>query len=126
MTWRTNRYFVPPTDIIELEHGLFVMIEIAGMNSEDFNITLLNRTLVVSGVRRREITEYTTYHQLEIGYGSFRVEISLPWHVNGDQVSATYREGFLLVELPRRAETHINVVEIGSDESSQKKVDHEG
>lgn len=116
MNWRTGRYFVPPTDIIELTDRLLVMIEIAGMSSDDFNITQVNRTLIVSGVRRRDISEFTTYHQLEIGYGYFRVEVNLPWLPDAEQIEATYRDGILEVALPRRADRQIPVVDVGAKE----------
>jgi HSP20 family protein len=116
MNWRTARYFVPPTDIVELADRLVVMVEIAGMNADDFNITLMNRTLIVSGVRRRDVMEFTTYHQLEIGYGQFRVEINLPWMADSEQVNATYRDGLLQIELPRRADRQIPVVDRGANE----------
>ncbi|MCU0495948.1 MAG: Hsp20/alpha crystallin family protein [Anaerolineae bacterium] len=112
MTWRMNRSFTPPTDIIELPDRLRVMVEIAGVQPDDLNLTLLNRVLVISGTRRRPPIEgHKAYHQLEIGFGEFRIEIPLPWSIEQEEVFATYHDGFLQVDLPRRAETHIYLIE---------------
>lgn len=104
VVWRSNRLFVPPTDVIELEDKILVNVEIAGMRPNDFSISLLNRHLVISGTRERPTLPNVAYHQVEIGYGEFRVEVQLPQVVEGDHVNATYRDGFLQVELPLRSE----------------------
>jgi len=104
VVWRGTRHFVPPTDVIELEDKILVIVEIAGMRPDDFHISLLNRHLVISGTRERPTLPNAAYHQVEIGYGDFRVEVQLPHMVDRDSVNATYRDGFLQVELPLRSE----------------------
>jgi HSP20 family protein len=99
-TWRA-RPFSPPTDIIELRDRLLVQVEIGGMSGSDFNITLLDTHLVISGVRPQPLFENPAFQQVEIGYGEFRIEVLLPWPVNHEAVSAAYHDGFLQVSLPR-------------------------
>ncbi len=101
---RTNRQFTPPTDVIEFPDRLVVLIEIAGMRTGDFQIALHHRNLIVSGIRERPPFDNPAYHRVEIGFGEFRVQIPLPWPVDQDQVSASYGEGFLQVDLPRLAD----------------------
>lgn len=109
MTGLLRRRFVPPTDIMELPDRIRVLVEIAGMQRDNLNITLVNRTLVISGIRGRNTEDLAAYHQLEIGYGEFRVEVKLAWSIDQDEVSATYQDGFLQVDLPRRAEKNVHV-----------------
>ncbi len=111
MLRQSGRKFVPPTDIIELEGRLVVLIEIAGMQVEDFNIALFNRNLTITGIRERPVFANPAHHQVEIGIGEFRIEITLPWSVEEDSVKARYYAGFLQVDLPRRAEKQISVVD---------------
>lgn len=106
----SNGSFSPPTDVIELADKLLVVIELAGMRSSDLDITLLERHLVVSGVRKRPQHPNPAYHQVEIAYGEFRIEVVLPWAVNRDSVSATYEAGFLQIELPRKTARNIRIV----------------
>ncbi|MBN1203236.1 MAG: Hsp20/alpha crystallin family protein [Anaerolineae bacterium] len=106
----------PPTDIYEHDDRLIVAIEIAGMRDGDFNVTLQGQQLTISGARRREVPSDCAYHQLEIRFGEFRTEVSLPWPVRRDEVSATYRDGFLRVELPRTRKHKVQVVDVSVDE----------
>ena len=118
MVFRPNSQFTPPTDVMETDQGLMVLVEIAGMRSGDFTISLLNQQhLVVSGTRERPPFAGAAYHQVEIGYGEFRIELMLPFPVEQDEVSATYRDGFLAVELPRLPEKRIRVVEVQEEDT---------
>lgn len=109
MLWTLNRTFTPPYDVIECGDDIVVLVEIAGMEASDFSIHLMNRHLIISGKRRRPSVEGTAFHRVEIGFGDFRLDIPLPWAVRQDAVNATYREGFLRIDLPRRGEQHIPV-----------------
>ena len=109
MLWTLSKNFTPPFDVIESGDQITVLVEIAGMQSEDFSINLMNRHLIISGTRRRPPVGGTAYHRVEIGFGEFRLDIPLPWTVEQDKVNAVYREGFLQIDLPRRAEQHIPV-----------------
>lgn len=107
--WRSRRQFIPPTDVIELPDKILVLIEIAALRPGDLNITLLKDQLVITGVRERPPLENAAYHQVEIGYGDFRIAIDLQWSVQRDAVSASYRDGLLHVELPRQPHSDIPV-----------------
>ncbi len=119
-TWR------PPTDVLEFADRLVVRIEVAGMRDSAFNVALQDRKLLISGVRPRAEHERSAqqYHRMEIAYGEFRVEISLPWPVSREQATATYRDGFLYVELPRARSQQLYVVDVEQesqpDSSSQE------
>ena len=109
--WRSSRPFVPPTDVIEFEDRVVVIMEIAALRPSDLSITLLEDRLVITGKRERPLLQNAAYHQVEIGYGEFRVEVNLSWSLQRDAVSATYRDGLLQVELPRLPESQITVTD---------------
>lgn len=116
---RSKKNFTPPFDVIELEARIVVLVEVAGMQLQDFDITLSNHYLVIRGIRHRPTYEANTaYHRVEIGFGEFRLDIPIPWSVQRDNVSANYREGFLHVELPRLPEKQIRVVDSSGGQSS--------
>lgn len=123
MIFRPNGHFTPPTDVIELDDKLIVRMEVAGMRSTDFTIALHNNHLIITGTRERPSLQGAAYHRVEIGYGDFRVEISLPWTVEQDEVSASYREGFLQVELPRRPEQHVRIIDVDGDQLGKDEHD---
>jgi len=122
VVWRgSNRRFSPPTDVIELPDKLVVVVEIAGMRAGDFNVVLLEGRIVITGRRDRPSREHAAFHQVEIGSGEFRIEVGLPWSINRDQVSASYRDGFLQVELPRHAEVQIRVDQPTVDDTKSQE-----
>lgn len=104
----------PPTDVYELDQRLIVVVEIAGMRDSDFNVVLQGQQLVISGERQRVTKRDCAYHQLEIPYGEFRTEVSLPWPVAHEHVTANYRDGFLRVELPHAPAQKIQIINVGS------------
>jgi HSP20 family protein len=114
----------PPTDVFELNERLVVMVEIAGMRDTDFNVSLLGQSLIISGMRQRMTPSDCAYHQLEIPFGDFRTEVSLPWPVSRDEVTASYRDGFLRVELPHAPAQKIQIVNVDVDESGEGSLEN--
>ncbi len=111
----------PPTDVYERQERLIVVVEIAGMRDGDFSVTLQGQTLTISGQRQRMTMEDCAYHQLEIPYGEFRTEVTLPWPVARDEVTANYRDGFLRVELPHAPAQKIQIVNVDIEESDDEQ-----
>ncbi len=111
--WRVSREFRPPTDVIELEDRIVVLVEIAALRPEDLTITLDAGSLIIAGKRDRPAFPIqdggAAYHQVELGYGDFRIEVALPWAVQRDTVTAAYRDGLLQVDLPRQARQQIAI-----------------
>src|SRR5258708_37081953 len=115
---RQAQIWRPPTDVFELEDRLVVMVEIGGMRDGEFNVVLHDRRLMISGVRRRAIHDHLAFHQMEVRYGEFRTEVTLPWPISREGVSATYREGFLRVELPHARNQQIHIVDVDSEQEA--------
>jgi HSP20 family protein len=101
-TWR------PPTDVYETDDSAVVMVEIAGLQEGDFAIALSGRNLVISG-ERRDPAEKLAYQQMEIRYGRFRTEVSLPWAIDPANTEAQYENGLLKVTLRKAQARRIAV-----------------
>jgi HSP20 family protein len=93
----------PLADIHESAEMMTVKIELAGMREEDIEVTLYEDALVVSGIRNddHEHGENLYYHEAQIRYGPFRVEVFIPSLIDREQVKARYENGFLWVDLPK-------------------------
>jgi len=96
-TWR------PLADIRESAEMLMVKIELAGMKEEEIDVTLYEDALVVSGERHEEPehNENVYYHEAQIRYGPFRIEVILLLPIDREGVKARYENGFLWVDLPK-------------------------
>ncbi len=90
----------PPTDLYETETSLVVRLEVAGMREEDFDVSLENNTLYITG-SRPDFPEKRAYHQMEIRFGKFATSVGLPAPVDVDGARAEYQDGFLTVILPK-------------------------
>ncbi len=103
--------FRPPSDVVATEEKFVVRVEIAAMQTDDFRLSLLNRKLVVSGNRQlRDIDQSTTFHQVEIETGEFRLEFALPKPVDEKQVVADYQNGILQIDLPYLSKRSVRVI----------------
>ena len=100
----------PPTDVFEIENTVVVRVEIAGMREEDFSIELNGRNLLVRG-SRQDISERRAFHQMEIHFGEFAIELELPNYIEADQVQAVYSDGFLRIHLPKARPRQIPIAE---------------
>ncbi len=116
MVWWPNSTFVPPTDVLELSDRFVVRVEIAGMRAADINVSLIGRELSISGSRERPAIGATAYHQVEIGCGDFRVDVQLPQPVSQNSVSASYRDGLLVVELSKAADGQHVIIPVNSED----------
>ena len=107
-TWR------PLADILESAAMVTVKVELAGMKEEDIEVTLYKDALVISGERRddHENLEGLYYHEAQMRYGPFRVEMLLPAPVEPEAARARYENGILLVDLPKLPENQPTQVRI--------------
>jgi HSP20 family protein len=89
----------PPTDVYETDEAVVVHMDIAGMHAGDFNVSLAEGILTISGERlpRREGKRH--YHAMEIQIGPFERRLRIPAPVDPDSVHASYEAGFLEVRL---------------------------
>ena len=89
-------------EVEETEKELVVRVELPGMKKEDCQITIEGNMLYLSGEKRFEReTHESTYHVMERAYGSFQRTIPLPRNVETDRAVASYRDGVLMVRLPK-------------------------
>lgn len=105
---RQHRAWRPPTDVYETTDCIIVKVEIAGMQREELHISLRAQDLTISGFRQDSAAK-VGYQQMEIQYGAFESQVSLPAAVDQDAVEASYQEGFLVVRLPKAKAHHVRV-----------------
>lgn len=97
--WRPN------VDTYETATTLEVVVDLAGVNEEDFEVQLFEDALIVEGARRLPAPkEAAMYHAVSIHQGPFRVEVPLPVTVDPEHVDARYDRGLLHITLAKRAE----------------------
>ena|SRR5690349_14058634 len=103
----------PSVDIFENDNEVVFKAELPGMNAKDIDIKLENNVLTLKGERHFEKeTDEKNYHRIEREYGSFSRSFALPTAVNGEKVTAEYKDGILKVTLPKKEETKPKPIKI--------------
>lgn len=103
-----GRAWRPPTDVFESDLAFTVLVEVAGMRGVEISVVLRDQLLQIRGARP-ESAGVRAYHQMEINYGEFVVDIRLPVPVNREGIDASYSDGFLKVVLPKAQPRRISV-----------------
>lgn len=120
---KISRFWQPAADVHETENAILIKLELAGVSAETVQVALSasGRQLHVSGTRYEphdERISRTGCHQLEIYFGPFERSFTLPaeFEVERDGITASLRDGFLTVTLPRKekrtVQTRIIAIEI--------------
>ncbi len=98
-------YWSPPTDIFDTETEILVIVEIAGMNKNDIELTYDNGYLVISGVRKHICpNRVNAIYRMEINSGRFLRKIRIDIDIVMKDIEAEYRDGLLRITIPKRAE----------------------
>ena len=96
--------WVPPVDVAETQEKIVVRAEVPGMKQSDIQIEFENGLLTLRGERKIEKNESVQWHRVERTYGNFSRSFTLPRTVDPERISATYRDGILEIEVPKREE----------------------
>jgi HSP20 family protein len=96
--------WVPQVDVAETQEKILVRAEVPGLRQEDIQIEFENGLLTLKGERKLEKSEGTTWHRVERTYGNFSRSFTLPRTVDAEKIAASYREGILEIEVPKREE----------------------
>lgn len=97
-----RRIAYPPVNISEASDVIIVTSEIPGMDKEDIELTLNEKSLTIKGTKQSEVGNY--YRQ-ERPTGNFQRIINLNIPVQADAVKASMKDGVLRVVLPKAKES---------------------
>lgn len=99
--------WMPSVDIIDNEKSITVLVDLPAIDPQGVTVTVMEDTLTIEGERKQdERFKDRDYYRSERMYGPFSRTISLPGNVLADKASAAYKDGVLMIELPRsRKET---------------------
>ncbi|MGB5818985.1 MAG: Hsp20/alpha crystallin family protein [Saonia sp.] len=107
----TDNFFVeesngPAMNIKEREDDFMIELAVPGFDKEDFEISTKDRTLEVSAQKSIENAgEDNGYTRKEFSYSSFKRSMRLPQTVDASkEVKATYKNGILSLDLPKKKE----------------------
>lgn len=75
-------------------------VDLAGVSPDDLHITLSDKVLEITGLRRdSSYAEGISYQQLEITYSRFEKRIHFPVSIEKATLERDYRDGLLVLRL---------------------------
>src|SRR5438270_14038998 len=93
--------WVPNTDVYVTDNGLVIKVELAGMRSDNLEITIEGNRLRISGNRPDGCrAPKCSFLVMEINYGPFESILELPPGYDLSQAKAAYLNGFLRIDVP--------------------------
>ena len=109
----STRSWAPPVDIYETEDAIVLRAELPGVDAKDVEVRVEDNTLYLKGERKfeREVKE-ENYHRVERSYGSFSRSFSLPNSIEPEKVTAEYKDGQLVLTLPKREDAKPKTIKI--------------
>lgn len=99
---RTRQGFRPQVDCYRSDDPpeFTIVLELPGIEPADVEVVAGGGTLVVTGQRRREPAAGRHYEVMELDYGQFRRQLSLPADIDAAGARATYERGLLTIVMP--------------------------
>ncbi len=103
----------PRMDVVETKEGITLKVDVPGVKQEDLNIALEDNLLSVKGERKHESeVNEEGYSRFERSYGSFQRSVVLPSTVDANGVKATYKDGVLEIQLPKKEEARPKAIKV--------------
>jgi HSP20 family protein len=96
--------FTPAVDLEETKDAYIVKSDLPGLEKDKINLTVRENILTIEGVRQTaNETQYPNggYYAQERSYGSFARSLSLPGPVDESKIVAEYKNGVLIITLPK-------------------------
>jgi len=88
-------------------------VEMPGLDEKNIEIKVANGVLTVKGEKTEEKEEKEKdFHLRERRFGSFERSIRVPETVDTDKIEATFKQGVLIVKMPKTAEAQKAVKKI--------------
>jgi HSP20 family protein len=110
-----NETWTPDVNLYEMDGSYLVCVNLAGVVKEEIDLQVHAQTLTLRGNRQvpnqprdggtgaaETGQPKVRVHLMEIDHGPFVREVELPDDVESESISATYRNGLLWIELPKK------------------------
>ncbi len=99
MGWR------PSVDMEENKESFIITAELPGIQKDDIKITIVDNKVMISGeISEDKDIQEKNYYLKERARGKFSRGFTLPNSIDSSKVEATYKEGVLILTLPKAEE----------------------
>lgn len=97
-----SHFYSPSTDVIENDEKYEIQLFMPACNKEDFDVKVEKDVLIITGERKRD--ENIKYNSRESYIGKYKKTFKMPDFIDRDKIDAEYKDGVLIVSLPKSQE----------------------
>ncbi len=95
--------WMPSVDISEKENKIVLRADLPGIDKDDIKLSFSDNVVTISGEKRIEKDEKKeNFHRLERVFGCFTRSFYIPMSIDQENISASYKNGVLTVDLPMK------------------------
>ena len=109
--------WTPNVNLYETDDSYQVCVDLAGVDKDKIDVQVVDRRLTLRGTRAVPTYEEAhegepgvgepgsrrpRVHLMEIDHGAFSREVELPVNVRREDIRASYRNGMLWIEIPKK------------------------
>jgi len=114
--------WIPPVDISEDKDRITLTAELPGFTEDQVEVQMEGGVLTIRGERKFEDEkEGRNFHRLERSYGTFVRSFTLPNNVDRENIHASFKNGLLEIDLPKREEARPRQIKVISGQTESKK-----
>ncbi len=115
-----------PVDIKETKDEYVIKAPVAGFKPEDVEVTFSDGILNITATHKEEKSQKEgNYLRREVIFGNYQRQIALPPDVQGDAIKASFDNGLLRVDVPRKAKAQPKRIEVRSTQSQKENGKHQ-
>ena len=120
-----SRGWAPAVNVREATDEIILTAELPGMSEGDFELNVKDNILTLRGEKSEERVEESDetsesdevrYLTCERRYGNFKRAFTLPRTVDGEAITARFKDGILHVHLPKVPEAKSRKIDIRAEE----------
>jgi HSP20 family protein len=98
----------PSVNVIEADNAFRVELAAPGLNKDDFEVQIEKDQLIISVEKEHESNEEgEKFTRREFGYQKFKRSFNLGDQINMEAIEATYDNGILTINLPKKEEAQV-------------------
>ena len=96
-----NKGSYPKVNVYEYDDRIGIIAEIPGLDKENVSVEVEENVLTISGDKHGVEDEGAKCITRELKHSSFKRSFNLGDHLDGDNVSATFKDGMLSISVPK-------------------------
>lgn len=121
-----NIAWKPAIELLNTKEALILKALLPGIDPKELDISVTRESVKLIGEKRYEkTTDEDGYFHSEFRYGKFERTIGLPVPIQNGKVKAEYKDGVLILTLPKIEEEVNRVVKVNLIDESEVKINPE-